>query len=149
MEYVIYNCAYFDALLEMALDLWTDFPQNKLEKALREIENSETKEVFLAKDKDAFAGFVYVSIRNDYVEGADSSPTGYLEGIYVKPNYRNRGLTRELFALGEKWVIQKGCHQIGSDTWDWNASSIAFHQCIGFDKEDTLVHFIKNIPHDK
>ncbi len=86
----------------MALDLWKDFPKNELEKVLREIGASEHKVVFFAKDQELLVGFVYVSIRQDYVEGADTSPTGYLEGIYVKPDCSKIGVAHELFELGEK-----------------------------------------------
>lgn len=149
MEYLAYDNAYFNELLEMAMGLWKDFSRKELEKALSEIEGSENKEVFFAQDKEALTGFVYVSVRRDYVEGAHSSPTGYLEGIYVKPDYRKTGVAHELFKLGEKWAWQKGCLQMGSDTWDWNKSSITFHQKIGFKEEDTLVHFIKDINIEK
>ena len=60
MEYLICDKAYFDDLLEMALDLWKDFPENELEKALGEIGASEHKEVFFAKDQELLVGFVYV-----------------------------------------------------------------------------------------
>ena len=33
-------------------------------------------------------GFAQCTLRNDYVEGSSSSPVGYLEGIYVKDEYR-------------------------------------------------------------
>jgi len=132
MEYLIYDNAYFDDFFEMALDLWKDFPKNDLRRVLLEIGESEKKQVFFAKDADSLIGFVYISIRQDYVEGADVSPTGYLEGIYVKPDYRKKGIAQELFTLGENWVSQNGCHQIGSYTWDWNKSSIVFHKKIGF-----------------
>lgn len=148
MEYLAYENRHFDDLLEMALALWKDFSRQELKKALHEIEESDNKEVFFAQDKETLVGFVYVSIRYDYVEGADASPTGYLEGIYVRPDFRKAGVAHELFKLGEQWAAQKGCHQMGSDTWEWNKSSIDFHLKIGFTKEDTLVHFIKNIKGD-
>ncbi len=34
---------------------------------------------------------------------------------------------------------------MGSDSWEWNKATVAFHQKIGFKEEDTLVHFIKDI----
>ena len=148
MEYSSYDSAYFDDLLRMAIALWKDFPEGELEKILKEIGSSENKQIFFAKDGETITGFVYVSIRHDHVEGAHGSPTGYLEGIYIEANCRKKGVAQELYTLAEKWVVQKGCHQIGSDTWDWNESSIAFHKKIGFQEKDTLVHFIKNIALD-
>ena len=33
-------------------------------------------------------GFAQCGLRRDYVEGTDSSPVGYLEGIFIKEEYR-------------------------------------------------------------
>ncbi len=35
-------------------------------------------------------------MRTDYVEGTESSPVGYLEGIFVKEEYRKNGYAKEL-----------------------------------------------------
>ena len=42
------------------------------------------------------AGFAEAALRRDYVNGCSTSPVGFLEGIYVKPEYRHRGLARLL-----------------------------------------------------
>ena len=34
------------------------------------------------------AGFAEAALRRDYVNGCSTSPVGFLEGIYVKPEYR-------------------------------------------------------------
>ncbi len=86
-----------------------------------------------------------MSLRFDHVPKAKTRPVGYLERIYVKDKYRKIGIAKELYNIGEEWVKSKGCTQIGSDTWDWNKDSILFHGKLGFEKADTLVHFIKNI----
>lgn len=54
-------------------------------------------------------------LRRDYVEGSSTSPTGYLEGIFVLTGYRGRGLAKALLAECEKWSRQKGCREMGSD----------------------------------
>lgn len=41
-------------------------------------------------------GFSMLSIRTDYVEGAEKSPTGYLEGIYVEPEYGKEGYSERI-----------------------------------------------------
>ena len=40
-------------------------------------------------------GFAECQLRYDYVEGTDSSPVGYLEGIFVKEEFRHRGFAKE------------------------------------------------------
>lgn len=57
-------------------------------------------------------GFALCQLRYDYVEGAKTSPVGYLEGIFVKEAYRQKGYARELFAECQAWAKEKGCRGI-------------------------------------
>ncbi len=89
--------------------------------------------------------FANISLRVDYVEGSDSSPVGYLEGIFVEREYRQQGIARLLVNEAEKWAYKKGAREMGSDTEAHNKSSQQFHQAIGYKKAGTIVHFIKKL----
>ena len=56
--------------------------------------------IFLAISEEHIVGFAQCGLRFDYVEGTDSSPVGYLEGIFVLEEYKKRGYAKEL--LGRK-----------------------------------------------
>ena len=101
--------------------------------------------VFLAFDADAAVGFANCSLRRDYVEGTGSSPVGYLEGIYVLPEYRNRGIARALAALCEDWARARGCAEFASDCELDNTDSLAFHLRIGFDEVNRIICFAKKL----
>ena len=135
----------FDLMLSMALKLWPDFEQKELRQLLKETTQSNTKAVWIAKANDHYAGFSIFSIRTDYVEGAEKSPTGYLEGIFVEPNFRKNGIANSFVQLGQQWCKEHGCTQMGSDTWLNNTESREFHKRMGFREEEELVHFLKNI----
>ncbi len=136
----------FDSLLEMSQKLWTKYEKAELKNLLNESFAVKRNLVLLAKTVEGKSvGFSIFSIRTDYVEGADQSPTGYLEGIFVQPDYRNVGISKQFIHLGEEWCKEKGCTQLGSDTWLSDKEAQAFHKRIGFWKEDKLVHFLKNI----
>ncbi|NND07219.1 MAG: GNAT family N-acetyltransferase [Saprospiraceae bacterium] len=130
--------------LSMALDLWSDYDRQELNDLIAEARQKQFQ-ILVAANKHDLIGFAMFSIREDYVEGASSSPTGYLEGIYVKPAFRKYGVARTLYEDGEKWVLSHGCIEIGSDTWTWNKGSQKFHVALGFKEEEILVHFIKEI----
>lgn len=49
-----------------------------------------------------------LSLRHDYVPGATQSPVAYIEGIYVKENYRKQGLGKALIQHAEQWAIEQG-----------------------------------------
>ena len=136
----------FNSWQKMALKLWTDYDEKDLSKDLETIFDSSTQITFLAKNnKQEAIGFVNMSVRQDYVEGADKSPTGYLEGIFVEEKYRKMGVAKALVKVGEQWLKQNNCTQIGSDTWLSNIDSQKFHERLGFKEEERLVHYIKMI----
>lgn len=146
ISYGEFEISDFISLVKMSLKLWTDFEKGRLEKLLEQTVKSEKNKVYIAKDRaDKPVGFSIFSIRTDYVEGASQSPTGYLEGIFVEPEYRKMGIAREFIRWGEKWCRDRGCTQIGSDTWLTATESREFHKKVGFREEEEVVHFLKDI----
>lgn len=146
IRYNQYQNSDFDTLLRMSQKLWKDIDKNDLVKLLEQTTNADKFNIILAKDSDdQNVGFSIFSIRTDYVEGAKKSPTGYLEGIFVEQNYRKLGIAREFLRLGESWCKEKGCSQIGSDTWLTDKESRNFHKKVGFWEEEEVVHFLKDL----
>ncbi|RKN80102.1 aminoglycoside 6'-N-acetyltransferase [Ulvibacterium marinum] len=148
IEYIKFNKAHFSEWRKMSLELFPGYATDHLERDLLQVIESDNQETFFAKDKEGIIGFINVSIRYDYVEGSNSSPVGYIEAIFIKPDYRKHGVARKLVDLGEQWVLEKGCTQMGSDTWASNKHARKFHLGLGFKEEDTLVHYIKNLKTD-
>ena len=145
MDYIKYKSEYFETYFEMAKELFPNYSRKELRKDLDHAIASVKNEAFFAIQAEQIMGFVNVSVRSDYVEGATSTPVGYLEALYVKPEFRDQGIARDLCVQAETWAMENGCTQMGSDTWDWNKASIEFHKKLGFKEEDILVHFIKDI----
>lgn len=145
MEIVKYKPAYFEEYFDMARALFPDYSVGQLRKDLQHITSSGKHQAFLAMEDGQPSGFVNVSVRRDYVEGATTSPVGYLEALYVKPGYRKRGVGCKLARTAEAWALARGCAQMGSDTWESHKDGISFHHKMGFRQEDILVHFIKDL----
>ena len=101
--------------------------------------------IFLAFEEEQAVGFAHCSLRRDYVEGSDRSPTGYLEGIFVLPQFRRRGIAKALLAAGERWAKENGCAQFASDCELENTQSERFHRSLGFAEANRLIFFIKPI----
>ncbi len=138
----------YEALFRMNLKLYKNLDRAEIKKMLGRIAHSEKHRILVAEEaNERLMGFATFSIRTDYVEGAEQSPTGYLEAIFVEPEKRKSGIARKLIELGELWCQEKGCTQLGSDTWLESLESQKFHLGMGFREEDRLVHFIKNIDH--
>ncbi|WP_199900160.1 aminoglycoside 6'-N-acetyltransferase [Caldalkalibacillus mannanilyticus] len=129
----------------LSLKLWPDNTWDNLRTELQVLLESEKDIVYIALVGDTYVGFIQLSIRNDYVEGSHSSPVGYIEGIYVDENYRNRGISKELVRLGEQWTKSLGCSEIASDTELDNYGSQEFHKKLGFAEAGRIVTFVKKI----
>ena len=98
--------------------LWPDTEYEELLEDFTDNINSDNMECFLYYDDEAnnkYIGFVQASIRFDYVEGSDSSPVAYIEGIYVDDIHRRRGIAHALVKCVEDWGKNMGCSEIGSD----------------------------------
>lgn len=132
-------------LTTMAIDLWPEEDYEELRNFILSILDCDEHVYFLATIEDKIAGFIYMSIRHDYVEGANSSPVGYVEGIYVKPEYRHMGIGRILVEKGEEWAKSKGCKEIATDILYDNINSYNFHRKVGFREVSRLICFIKDI----
>ncbi len=104
--------------------------------------------MFLIIDSnDQVNGFAEVSIRRR-VDGSLSAQVGYLEGWYVEPTLRGKGLGGKLIKAAEKWISAHGLNELASDAELGNKESIEAHIAMGFRETFRLVHFIKNIKNE-
>ncbi len=131
--------------VSMGFQLWPDSTKDELRDVFLDILKSDKEEGLLYYLDNEYVGFINISIRSDYVNGSTTSPVGYVEGIYVKPEYRNRNIARDLIRAGEIWASSKGCKQVGSDILVDNKNSYDFHKKVGFDEVETVICFIKDI----
>ncbi len=89
----------------------------------------------------AAAGFVEASQRVDYVNGTNTSPVAFLEGLYVEPFARRKGVARSLVAEVEHWAATQGCSELASDSPIGNAVAHATHRALGFEETERVVYF--------
>jgi aminoglycoside 6'-N-acetyltransferase I len=132
-------------LAELMTTLWADCSLEEALKDCEEILHSEDNACFLIKNREKYISFIHLALRHDYVEGSESSPTAYIEGMYVKSKYRNLGIGQKLITLAEDWSKQKACNQLASDTELNNVDSIKFHKKSGFVEVNRIVCFIKSL----
>lgn len=93
-------------------------------------------------------GFIEIALRADYVNGTDSSPVAFLEGIYVAPDERRQGIAKTLVQAAELWAREHGCVEFASDAAIDNDSSQAMHRALGFSETERVVFFRKGLTTD-
>ncbi len=99
--------------------------------------------VLVAREGEAVIGFAEAAIRNDYVNGCETSPVAFVEGIYVVPQQRRRGVAKAMIAAIEAWAEQRGLRELASDALLDNAQSHAMHEALGFGETERVVYFRK------
>ena len=132
-------------LTELACQLWPDHTVDEMRLEFAEIITKNDAAFFLAYAEETAIGFAQCQLRHDYVEGTDSSPVGYLEGIYVAEGYRKQGIARELLFACESWAKEKGCTEFASDCELDNVQSLQFHLNVGFEEANRIICFTKKL----
>ena len=132
--------------LEMRRALWpedADAHRTEIERFFAG-DRREPTEVLIAFEGTVAMGFVELSIRN-IVDGCGTGNVGYLEGWYVVPAARRRGVGRALLAAAESWARGQGCTEFGSDASPDNAVSMAAHHALGFEETGRACNFRKDL----
>lgn len=134
-----------NTLAEMAIQMWSNSSIAELEADFSKIISSKAAVCFIKYLDDVPIGFAQCGLRNDYVEGTDSSPVGYLEGVFIKEQHRNKGYAKELLSACEKWAKDMDCSEFASDCELTNINSLKFHLSMGFDEVNRIICFRKCI----
>lgn len=132
-------------LAELACQLWPDHTVEELRSEFTETIEKPEAAFFLAYVQETAVGFAQCQLRSDYVEGTDSSPVGYLEGIYVADRYRKQGVAKALLTACESWAKSKGCTEFASDCELTNTQSLQFHLRMGFEEANRIICFTKKL----
>lgn len=136
-----------DAWLALRAVLWPDTVEAD---HVREIEhmlaNADRFATFVCETpQGAVAGFAEAAIRHDYVNGCDTSPVAFVEGVMVDPAHRRMGAATALIvALGD-WALAKGLTEMASDADFANIVSHALHGRLGFQETERVVYFRKRL----
>lgn len=140
------NMENIEELVGMGLKLWPDNDYDELKEEFIDSINADDEGMFLYEDEQKnLVGFMQLSVRTHYVEGCETSPVAYLEGIFVEGHLRRSGIAGEMVRYAEEWGKSKGCDELGSDCELENTLSIEFHNGVGFEEANRLVCFIKKI----
>ena len=129
--------------------LWPEHSTTEMEEEFSALIANNDVAVFLAEGDGQAIGFAQCQLRHDYVEGTDSSPVGYLEGIFVREEYRRRGMARQLLEACEAWAKEQHCTEFASDCELDNYESFRFHLALGFLEANRIICFTKQIGEKK
>ncbi len=139
-----------DAVVRLRVALWPDGSAEEHASEVADLLEGKPRStlplaILVADEGGAVVGFAEVGLRS-HADGCDSTrPVGYLEGWFVRPEDRRRGVGRALVAAAEEWARARGASEIASDTWTDNDGSVRAHAALGFEVVDRCVHFRKSL----
>ena len=84
------EAAQLAALVQM---LWPEHTTEELTGILLQSMRSENAAVFAETVQGEYAGVALCCLRHDSVEGCETSPVGYLDGVVVREEYRRRAFS--------------------------------------------------------
>lgn len=133
--------------LALRLALWPDAsPAEHLEEMATFLAEPDRFSQFIARDVGGSAlGFVEASIRTDYVNGTESTPVAFLEGLFVSHKARRKGVARILVASVAAWAKAMGYVELASDAPTRNRASHAVHRQLGFVETERVVYFTQRL----
>ena len=129
----------------LAVLMWNTSTVQELTQEFLDVMEQGKGQFFLKYEQGIPVGFAQCTLRYDYVEGTETSPVGYLEGIFVQEAFRCKGYARELLSECEKWAKEKGCREFASDCEAVNDSSFRFHMATGFEEANRIICFTKKL----
>ena len=132
-----------EALAGLVKTVWSEHTEEALVRIIKEYMDSDESAVFAEKRDGRFIGVALCCLRHDYVEGCETSPVGYLEGVSVKEAYRKQGVAKRLVEECEQWVRENGCREFASDCALDNTASLNFHLQVGFQEQNRIICFKK------
>ena len=102
---------------------------------------------FLADESDLILGFVELTSRN-IADGCLSCPVAYLEGLFLKKEYRGTGLGKEAIRLILAWCAKEGYSELATDAELTNVNAQGFFKATGFDETYRVVEFCRKVNQD-
>ena len=134
-----------DILVSLAVVLWSEHTLDDLKNEFLPIMESNDAVFYIFTQEGQPIGFAQCQLRYDYVEGTKNSPVGYLEGIFIKEEYRNNGYAQRLLQECEKWALEKECKEFASDCELSNDVSLKFHLNMEFTEANRIICFTKSL----
>jgi aminoglycoside 6'-N-acetyltransferase I len=96
------------------------------------------------RPEGGLGGFISFSLR-PWAEGCESTPVPYVEGWWVAPDLRRTGVGRTLVAEVERWCLDNGYVELGSDVEVDNVVSLDAHRALGFEATERVQFFRKRL----
>ena len=119
-----------DAVEQLWKDVFPDDPPHNAPRKVIQEKMSVQKELFFVAEEDG-------AVIGTVISGYDGH-RGWLYTVAVKPEWRRKGIGRQLVDHAVNALSKIGCHKVNLQVRSTNAKVVAFYQAIGFSTEDRI-----------
>jgi aminoglycoside 6'-N-acetyltransferase I len=84
-------------------------------------------------------GFIELSVRTDHVNGCDTSPVAFIEGLWTAPDARGHGVAHALVDYALEWARTRKLTELASDAPLEAVHSQQAHKALGFEEMERVV----------
>jgi aminoglycoside 6'-N-acetyltransferase I len=138
-----------DAWLAIRVTLWPEASADELRAEVAAFFAGDARPnlpecVFVAERDGVLVGLLELSLR-PYADGCDSSPVPFIEGWYVAPEARRKGVGGALVRAAEEWAVAHGYNEMASDALLDNRVSEHAHAALGFEEVERAIRFRKSL----
>lgn len=137
----LYTPADYAEWRRMRTALWPDQTEADMRAWLARADGAVLVAV---RESTGLCGFAEAGARS-WADGCLTSPVAYLEGWYVDPDVRHRGIGRALLRGVEGWARANGYQELASDTGLENTVSQRAHERLGFTEVERAVLYRKDL----
>ena len=133
--------------ISLRVELWPEMTVEQHQDELAKLRAIDSRPLvgFLAIEDGKAIGFAEAALRRAGVNGCDTLNVAFLEGIWVDPVHRRRGIARALIGAAETWARRIGCTEFGSDALLENTQGHIMHRALGFEETERIVYFRKKL----
>lgn len=120
---------------EMGLEMGSDFDQagdrwrTRFSVYFRGKQHVNRGQLFMAFENGTAIGMAAVSLTDEWRAFCFNTRFAHVNAVYVKPEYRRRGVARELMQRAIAWAKAKGCSRIRLRT---SEEGRALYESVGF-----------------
>ncbi|SFS41211.1 GNAT family N-acetyltransferase [Marininema halotolerans] len=120
-----YDSAYWEHTLtvEKAGKQWTE------ELAERHEDENTYIQMYSLTSSDEPIGILYLDIRRDHLTFQNA---GYINEIYLAPEYQGQGLSRQILLDGETWFAKKGISSRQVFVTSNNLAAVRLYESMGY-----------------
>lgn len=101
------------------------------EKDYTDLLQNENNFCLIAEEQEHIVGFCIVERKQVKNPCMIPQKIGYMESLYLCPQYRHKGFGKEFFQAIEKKLYAEGLQSLRLTVWDFNKEAIIFYEEMG------------------